>query len=351
MDEKSHDLLTIKLLLGFIVAVMVVYILKLLSSLFIPLTVAMLLYFLFNNTVKKLTALKLPTSLVLIFLLIFIFVLLYLFGLLVYTGASSFVSEFPEYSQRITQLVNSTLVRLKIPLKDVESFIAEIDWRRALNSARITAIVTSTLGPFTSFMGNLVLVLLYLLFMLGGRKELSARIRATARINEIQKEKLINTVNSIENKIQNYLRIKTLVSIATAVLGGIILYLGDFDFIIFSALLIFVLNYIPNFGSIAATIFPVTLGLIKFGLCPRVILVAGALIAVQFLMGNVIEPIWTGRSLRLSPILILISLIFWGWVWGIIGMMLAVPMMSALKIICEQFGSLRTVALFMGSEE
>jgi len=348
---KKDDLLTVKLLLGFIAAVIAVYILKLLSSLFIPLTVAMLLYFLLNNTVKKLIALRLPTSLILIILLVFIFVALYLFGLMVYTGASSFVSEFPEYSQRITQLANSTLVRLKIPLKDVESYIAEIDWRRVLNTGRITTIVTSTLGPFTSFMGNLFLVLLYLLFMLGGRKELSSRIRSSQRIDEFHREKLIKTVNSIENKIQRYLRIKTLISLLTAVFGGIILYFGGFDFVIFSALLIFILNYIPTFGSIAATVFPVAMGLIKFGFTPRVILVAAGLMLLQFLMGNVIEPIWTGRSLKLSPILILVSLIFWSWVWGVIGMVLAVPMMSALKIILEQFPTLHTVALFMGSEE
>ncbi len=351
MSEKNNDLLTIKVLLGFIVAVLAVYILKLLSSIFIPLTVALLLYFLFNHTVKRLSARRLPISLVLVFLMIFIFVILYLFGLLLYTGASSFVSEFPAYNQRITQLANSFLAYFKIPLKNMESLVKEIDWSRILNAGQITTIVTSTLGPFTSFVSNLALVLLYLLFMLGGRQELSSRLRDTARINERHKGKLADTVDSIENRIQRYLKIKTLVSLATAFFGGLILYLGNFDFVIFSALLIFVLNYIPNFGSVAATIFPVAMGLIKFGLTPRVMLVTVCLVGLQFIMGNLIEPIWTGRSLKLSPFLILVSLIFWGWVWGIVGMMLAVPMMSALKIILEQFDALKTVTLFMGSEE
>lgn len=349
--ENNRDLSTVKVLLAFIVVVLAVYILKLLGAIFIPLVVALLLYFLFNHTVKRLTARRLPISLVLACLMIFIFVVLYLFGLLVYTGASSFVSEFPEYSRRITQLANSFLAHFKIPLKDVESFAGKIDWRTLLNSGQITAIVTSTLGPFTSFLSNLVLVLLYLLFMLGGRQELSARLHATTRLDERHKQKMIETVNSIESRAQRYLKIKTLVSMATAILGGLVLYFGNFDFVIFSALLIFVLNYIPNFGSIVATIFPVAMGLVKFGLTPRVVLVAIGLMALQFVMGNVVEPIWTGRSLKLSPLLILFALIFWGWVWGIVGMMLAVPMMSALKIILDQFEGLKTVSLFMGSEE
>ena len=350
-DVNGRDLSIVKVLLGFIVVVLAVYILKLLSALFIPLTVALLLYFLFNHTVKRLTSRRVPTVLVLIFLMAFIFVVLYLFGLLLYTGVSTFVSEFPEYSQRLTRLATTFLHHLKVPLKDVESFTDKIDWRNMLNSGQLTAVVGSTLGPFTSFISNLFLVLLYLMFMLGERQELSSRLRATTRINERQKEKMMATVDSIELRVQRYLKIKTLVSLATAVLGGLILYLGRFDFVIFSALLIFVLNYIPNFGSIVATIFPVAMGLVKFGLAPRVVLVAIGLMVLQFVMGNVLEPIWTGRSLKLSPLLILFALIFWGWVWGFVGMMLAVPMMSALKIVLDQFEGLKTVSLFMGSEE
>ena len=350
-NENGRNLAIIKVLLGFIVMVLAVYILKLLSAIFIPLAVALLLYFLFNHTVKRLIARRLPTALVLVFLTLIIFVVLYLFGLLLYTGASSFVSEFPEYSQRITQLANSFLAHFNIPLREARSIVREIDFRRILNADQITAIVSSTLGPFTSFISNLALVLLYLLFMLGERQELSLRLRDTMRLDERHKEKLIVTVDAIESRVQRYLKIKTLISLGTALLGGLILYLGNFDFVIFSALLIFVLNFIPNFGSVVATIFPVTMGLVKFGLTPRVVLVTIGLMALQVAMGNVIEPIWTGRSLKLSPLLILFSLIFWGWVWGIIGMMLAVPLMSALKIILDQFEGLKTVSLFMGSEE
>jgi predicted PurR-regulated permease PerM len=184
--------------------------------------------------------------------------------------------------------------------------------------------------------------------MLAGRNSLILRIHKS--FSQRKADQILYTINSIENQVQHYLLIKTFVSILTAIISGVILYIGGFDFVLFSALLIFVLNYIPNFGSIVATTFPVIIGLINDGFSLKVALVAAGLIMTQMIIGNIIEPRITGRNLNISPIVILLSLIFWGYVWGIIGMMLAVPLTSAIKIIFSQIEGLKPIASMISAE-
>lgn len=174
--------------------------------------------------------------------------------------------------------------------------------------------------------------------------------RITKAFEPPRADKIRYVIDSIEDQVQHYLLIKTFVSALTAVIAGVIIFSGRFDFVIFSALLIFVLNFIPNFGSIVATLFPILIGFLKFGFSLRVVLVAVGLMVTQFVIGNIIEPMITGKSLNLSPIVILIALIFWGYIWGIVGMMLAVPLMSAIKIFLENIPDLKPLADLISAE-
>ena len=348
--EKSNnrDFHFIALFLGFISAVLFIYVLRELKEIFLPFSLALLLFFLFKNFVKWLVELKIPKPAVLILLLVFIFVLLYFFGLLVFTGAASFAQDFPAYSGKIALIAQSVLVKFKIPLADVERYLGHVDWQTVLNPSRITSVISAAIGSFSSFLGHLVLILLLLMFMLGARSSLISRLGKS--ISSRQTAGFVFVFNSIEGKVQRYLMIKTLMSLLTAVLGGIILYLGDIDFVIFFALLIFLLNYIPTFGSLVSTLFPALVGFIKFGLGWRMALVTAGLMALQFFMGNLVEPLITGRRLNLSPVVILLALLFWGWLWGVIGMFLAVPITSAIKIVFEQIDSLKPLAAVMSDE-
>lgn len=341
-NKETSDLTQIKIFVGFIAAVIVVIIFKALKSTFIPLCVALLLYFFFNGVVKRLLKLKVPKFFVLFFLLVFIFIMFYFLSVLIYSGVSSFIDKFPAYSDKITEMVSNLFAQL-----DVNKYIDNIDWTKSIDTSAVTKILSTTFGSFATFIGNLMLVLLFLMFMLAGRTALTGRITKAFDPNRADKIKYV--INSIEDQVQHYLLIKTFVSFLTAVIGGIILVAGRFDFVIFSALLIFVLNFIPNFGSVIATLFPILIGILKFGFSLRVLLVAVGLIVTQFIIGNIFEPMLTGKSLNLSPIVILISLIFWGYVWGIVGMMLAVPLTSAMKIFFENIPGLKPIAEIISS--
>jgi len=347
--KESNELAQIKIFVGFIATVIIVIILKELKNIFMPLCVALLLYFFFNGVVKRLLKLKVPKVFVLIFLLIFIFIMFYFIGVLIYSGVSAFIDKFPAYSDKITVMIKNLFVdQLKIPIADLNKYIENIDWAKNINTSAVTSIISRTFGSFAAFIGNLMLVLIFLMFMLAGRTALTGRI--TKAFDPLRSDKIKFVINSIEDQVQHYLLIKTFVSVLTAIIGGIIIFAGRLDFVIFSSLLIFVLNYIPNFGSIIATLFPILIGFLKFGFSLRVVLVAIGLMVTQFVIGNIVEPMITGRSLNLSPIVILISLIFWGYVWGIVGMMLAVPLMSAIKIFFENIPDLKPISELISAE-
>jgi predicted PurR-regulated permease PerM len=348
VDESGRGLFFLKVFFAFIAAVFSIFILKELRLIFIPFFIALFLYFMLHEAMHKLKKWKIPKTVIMIGLLLVIFICLFLFGLLIFTGASSFIDNFPAYSAKITQIVKSMMASLKLPLLDVKQYIANIDWEKTFNPAQITALVSGTMGNFTSFIGNLLLVLLLLMFMLGEKVPMITRIAHT--LSKERAEELQSIVTAIETRIQHYLFIKTLLSLATAALAALILFVGRVDFIIFSALLVFFLNYIPTFGSLLSTIFPVLIAFLRYGFCLRLVLVTVSLMVMQFVMGNVLEPQVMGRNLNLSPIVILLSLIFWGWVWGLVGMFLAVPITSALKIIFENISPLKPLAAAMSSE-
>lgn len=339
-EEANRDLTHIRLYLGCMLAVVVVMILRELRSIFIPLAMALLLYFLFNGVMDRLLRWRVPRVAGLLFLLAFLFVLCYFFGLLIYTGATAFIDKFPTYSQTISNMLNSLFERMRMPVGDVERFLADFDWTRSINT--ITSMVSSTLGSFAVFVGNLFLVIVFLMFMLAGRTAMEGRVgRAFA---EHKAKSMLSVLNTIEDQVQHYLLLKTLISLMTAVVGGVVMWLAGIDFVLFFALTIFLLNFIPNIGSIVATIMPILMGFLKFGFSLRVLLLAVGLSLTQMLIGNVVEPMVTGENLNLSPIVILISLILWGWMWGVIGMLLAVPLTVAMKIIMEQSPMLKPYA-------
>ncbi|HNX98271.1 MAG TPA: AI-2E family transporter, partial [Candidatus Aminicenantes bacterium] len=209
-----------------------------------------------------------------------------------------------------------------------------------------TRLITTTLGTFSSFLGDAVLVLLFLMFMLGGSESLKTRLRRSLAPDHASS--FLRIYTAIDGRIQRYVVIKTAMSLATALLAGAILALGGFDFVLLSALLVFFFNFIPTFGSVVGTVFPVLIGFLQYGLCWRVGIVLLGLMAMQFTMGNVVEPKITGRRLNLSPVVILASLLFWGWLWGMVGMVLSVPLTSVVKIGLEQIPSLRPVAAVLG---
>ncbi len=155
---------------------------------------------------------------------------------------------------------------------------------------------------------------------------------------------------SIASQISRYLYIKLMLSLLTGALVWGVLRVMGVDFPITWAVLAFLLNFIPTVGSIVATVPPVLLALVQF--YPN-LWMAGAVLLVlaliQQVIGNFVEPKLMGENLNLSPVVILLSLVFWGWLWGITGALLSVPIAAAIKIVCENIEMLQPISVLMGS--
>ena len=121
------------------------------------------------------------------------------------------------------------------------------------------------------------------------------------------------------------------------------------DFALVWGLLTFILNYIPNIGSLIATIAPILVAFLEFGLGFNTISLAILLLLTQNIFGNFLEPHYLGRQMDLSPVFVLFSLIFWGWIWGIVGMFLAVPIAACIKILFSNIEPLKPFAIIIGS--
>ncbi len=114
--------------------------------------------------------------------------------------------------------------------------------------------------------------------------------------------------------------------------------------------LTFVLNFIPNIGSMIATVCPIIIGLLQYGFGFTVISMAVILLIIQNVIGNIAEPHFLGTRMDLSPVFVLFSLIFWGWIWGIVGMFLAVPISASIKILFSNIEPLKPIAILLGSK-
>jgi predicted PurR-regulated permease PerM len=168
----------------------------------------------------------------------------------------------------------------------------------------------------------------------------------------IQREvKLQKTIKDITEQVQKYVVTKLLISLSVGVIVGFILWLFKIEFFIIWAALAALLNFIPNVGSVIAVTLPALMALVQYGSFGYALLVTAVIIVVQNIIGNIIEPKIFGDRLGLNPIVILLSLLIWGYLWGIVGMFLAVPLTAIVKIVMLNSSSknLRFITNLMGN--
>jgi predicted PurR-regulated permease PerM len=177
----------------------------------------------------------------------------------------------------------------------------------------------------------------------------SKKIRVLYPDNE-KYEKVNVLISKVDHSVQQYVALKTLVSLVTGILSYFTLLFIGVDAPAFWAFLIFILNYIPNIGSLIATLFPAIFALFQFGELTQGFLVLFIVGSIQMVIGNFAEPRIMGKSLNISPLVVLLTLAVWGVMWGITGMLLSVPITVILIIIMAEFPSTRPVAILLSRD-
>lgn len=337
----------IPVLLSIITVFVLGVILLELRTVLLPFSVALLLSFIFQPIVIYLKKKKIPTVVTLVIVLLSLTTVLFLAGLVVYSSALSFTEEFGRYGERINNISSSaenTLEEIAETLGMEDA--GELNLGQFLEASAVTSVVSVGVGSFLNFLSNAFLVILFMLFILAGSGELGAKIKRAFPAETSQR--IIGVTENISQQVRQYLAAKTLVSALTGFLLFLVLWILGVDFPIFWGFLAFLFNFVPNIGSFAAVVLPFGVSLLQFPTLTIPLVALILMFVVQTVVGNVVDPRLMAFSLNLSPLLVLVSLIFWGWLWGIVGMILAVPLTATIKIFFSNLEPLRPVAILMG---
>ncbi|HRP76168.1 MAG TPA: AI-2E family transporter [Rhodocyclaceae bacterium] len=254
------------------------------------------------------------------------------------SSVGELITAAPEYQRAFQRLAWDLQERFEfIDIPEISQFIAEI---RVANYIRMLA------ATFSGFVGNLGLIAIFLLFLFVEQRYFKAKINALMPDSE-SRAKLYDLLADIDNDIRTYIGIKTAASFATAVACYLVMSYVGLNFAGFWALLVFVLNFIPNIGSIVATVLPSLLAMVQFDTLTPFLIVALGITLIQFTIGQIIEPLFAGKTLNVTPLAIIFSLGIWGTMWGIAGAFLCVPILVISMIILFHFDSTRWLAILL----
>ena len=211
------------------------------------------------------------------------------------------------------------------------------------------SILSLIFNSISDLLSNTFMVLLYALFIFLEEAYFTNKLNGIIT-NQTSRDKTNEILHNINSSIGSYLGLKTIVSFITGILSYLILVLIGIDAPIFWAFLIFILNFIPTIGSLTGTLFPAIFCLLQFGDFSSGLLVLGCVGAVQIVVGNIIEPKIMGSSMNISPLAAIVSLSFWGAIWGITGMIISVPITVVLIIVFSQFKQTKYLAIALSEK-
>ncbi len=292
----------------------------------VPLVFSFFLYGIVTSLVRWTSRnLKIGKAIATIFVLVILFVIVYeIISILMISTGELFVNMV-QYKNNVIVLIKSVLEKLPIQFYglNIDSFLDQIRNMPYYSYAK------SITGVALKIVGNLFLIFTFLFFFLLGEKK-----------TDLENPLLIN----ILEKVTAYVSIKFFTSLLTGVLVGILLFFFNVNMFLIFGFVTFVLNFIPNIGATLATALPLPVLLFQYGFGWQFICVLSIMVLIHVFIGYFLDPKIMGESLDLHPVTILVFLIFWGLVWGLPGLFLAVPITSILKIILSRLENTRTIA-------
>jgi AI-2 transport protein TqsA len=343
MMEKRNKALTV---LAYVLIVVVSFlVLKELKSIFIPFFIAIIISFIFEPLYNFLKQKKVPGAVAIIIIILIIVAIANITSIFVVTSINSFSADLPKYENKFRDLVVSAFHYLNLSDADIANMNESLKLKNLLMQGSITTALTGVFSSIISIFGDFVLILFYVVFILSEMG--SIRIRIKKAYNAERASQISEIIAETFSDIKKYVVGITFINILQSVVFGFILWAFGVDFYLVWAFLCFIAHYIPNVGSLFATILPGLMAVLQFDNIITPIIIIILLIVTQNLIGNVLQPQFLGDRLDLSPLLLLFSLIFWGYVWGIVGMILSVPIMSILKIVLSKFEGTKSIAILM----
>jgi predicted PurR-regulated permease PerM len=296
---------------------------------FVPLVFALLLWAVINAMVSFLERQKLPPFMAWCAAFAAIILSLWLIALVLADQAAAVTTDLPKLAEKVEVLIQTKLpFHVAIPALDLSALAQNESVRGFLGAA------AASIG---NMLLDLILILIYVGFLLAEQGHIPEKIARLQKNNSEAEGEAV--VRAIGHQVQTYLGVCTLASALMALITYALLKVMGVDFAGFWALAMFVLTYIPTVGAVGVVL-PAAMALAQFGAFGPALLIGVVLFAAHFLLTSVIGTLLLGRTLDLSPFAIIVSLTFWGLVWGVGGLFLAVPLTGALTIICRHIEGL-----------
>ncbi|MFO7945158.1 MAG: AI-2E family transporter [Anaerolineales bacterium] len=305
-----------------------------------PILLALMLSILFLPIQRGLQRSGLPSWLALLIVMLIVLTVVSLLISITVLSVTSFINRVPEYSIRLQLLIDDLIVLSdNLPI-DVDRLLAV----EMFNVTQIMNITSNLLKGLLEAFSSWFFVILLVLFMLADFTKLPAKMQSI-----YMQDAQIQAFADLLKDIRRYVSIATQTGIITGVLNAVMLLLLGVDFAILWGLLGFLMNYIPNLGIVLSIIPPATLALLKFGWTQMLFVIIG-FIVINTLIENILRPRMLGHDLNMSPLFVLVSLVFWGYILGPAGTILAVPLtLITIKLLLENSEETRWLAVLMSA--
>ncbi len=330
-----------RLLVGIAAFIIIVAGLKAAAGLVVPFLMAVFIAILCAPPLAWMKKRRVPPTLSIIVVMLAAVLVLLTLGTLLNTSVSGFTEQLPGYQEKLQQRLTGAQRQLSgYGLELPEEVLTD-----ALNPTAVMEMIRRAVSGFGGVISNVFMVLITLLLILLEASSFPQKLQQIAKYPAESGERAQRIIDSINR----YMAIKVLTSLATGFLVWAWLAVLGIDFPVLWGLSAFLLNFVPTIGSIIAAIPPVLLAVIQGGFGDAVLVAAGYLV-INFVIGNLVEPMFMGRKLGLSTLVVFLSLVFWGWVLGPVGMILSVPLTMTLKLALESDKRTRWIAILIGSE-
>lgn len=264
-----------------------------------------------------------------------------LVGVLVGSSIRTFSSKLPIYEQRLADLLGGGSAWLSS--KGIAVDLSTDSLLGYLDAGQLAGFAGTLVTSVGNVLSDTAFVLLTTIFILAEAAGLPRKLKVA-----LGPETELGRFSGVIDELQHYLAIKTRISVTSGVLSGLLCWIIGVDYPLLWGVLAFLLNYIPTLGSVIALTLPTVLALLMLGWQHALGLLVGYLV-IEMVMGNVVEPRVMGKTLGLSALVVFLSLVFWGWIWGPIGMFLSVPLTMVVKILLEQSDDLKWIGVLLGS--
>lgn len=340
--EENNSSKAVRVLISVAAIVIIIMGINLAQSVVVLFLVSFFLALLGTPPVIWLKEKQIPPGFAVLIVISCMLVVVILIGLQIGISFGSFSDELPILQSRIREQVLDFVVLLKS--KGI--IVKEVFFLEYINPESIMKLTAELLTGLSSVLSDLVLILLTVTFILLEVSSFPIKLRSVLG-DPLQK---FPQFIKFANEMKRYMVIKTFMSLGSGIFIALWLYILGVDYPLLWGFLAFLLNYIPNIGSIIAAIPAVILAIVQLGFGSAALVAAGYLV-VNFIEGNVIEPRLMGRKLGLSTLVVFLSLIFWGGLLGLVGAILSIPLTMTLKFAFESSESTKWIAVLLGSEK